>query len=184
MGPGQVGIRMEDSNIGEVRGVAQEQNLDPYMGDVVRAKLKEFPDGESYQKKIADMKRLTDVDKKHKAHEAISKDDLRFLYELDSKIEGFGYQTDPRIKELLDTRDMKADLSELTGYSQEHISTTQKEALKGGIKFHYGYLDLGSLEFAEGLQLPETLRGNLDLSRLESAEKQKIKEEHPNLYII
>ena len=156
-------IRMGGSEIGEVRGIAPEQNLDPYINDVVSEKMTEFPDGEIYQKKTADMKYLTEIDKKHQAGEELTKDDLRFLYEIDEGIKGFGYQADPRIKEVKENRDIKSDLSLITGYSREQISTTQEEALKGDIKFHYGDLYLNSLQ---------------------SAEKEKLRIKYPKLNII
>ncbi len=166
----RVAIRMQGPSITEVRGIAHEQNLDPYIGKVVDEKLAKFPDGKIYQKKSADMKRLTEIDKKNTKGEELTTDDLRFLYQLDSKIEGFGYQADPRIQEILANRDIKSELSLQAGYSKEQISTTKDEALKGGIKYHYGELDLGSLKSAEGLKLPETVGGSLDLEKLESAE--------------
>ena len=55
------------------------------------------------------MKTLTVIENKIKANKALSKDELIFLYEINSKIEGFGYQTDPRIKELRNERNPKED---------------------------------------------------------------------------
>ena len=103
-------IRMQEGSIVEVRGVAPEQNLDPYMGEVVGEKLKEFPDGKAYQKKAADMKRLTAVERKQTAGQDLTSEDLLFLYEVDSPIEGFGFQKDPRIEELQKTRDPEVDM--------------------------------------------------------------------------
>lgn len=48
----RVAIRMEGDNIGEVRGIADNQNLDPYVGGIVQEKLAEFPDGQAYEKKL------------------------------------------------------------------------------------------------------------------------------------
>lgn len=165
-------IRMEGNQIGEVRGIAPEQNLDPYIQDVVEKKLDEFPDKEKYKKKTADMKLLTEIDMKHKEHKELTKDELKFLYEIEDKIEGFGYKTDPRIKEILTGRDIKSDLSLATGYPKEQISTTKQKAISGGIKFHYGDLDISQINPAEGLKLPEIINGDLILS-LESAEGLK-----------
>jgi hypothetical protein len=163
-------IRMQGNSIAEVRGIAHQQNLDPYIGEVVDQKLAEFPDGQKYKKKSSDMKRLTEIDKRYKLQQELTKDDLRFLYQLDTKIEGFGNKEDPRIKELLTGRDVKSDISLVTGYSRDEISTTKEEALKGNIKFHYGNLYLNKLKSAKGLTLPETVNGNLYLSGLQSAE--------------
>lgn len=105
----RVAIRMQGNEIGEVRGVAPDQNLDPYINDVVKQKLQEFPDGKLYEKKQADMKKLTEIDNKNQAEQPLTKDDLIFLYEINSPIQGFGYQTDPRIEEIRKTRDPEQD---------------------------------------------------------------------------
>ena len=174
----RVAIRMEGDNIGEVRGIAADQNLDPYIADsgIIENKLKEFgQEGESYNKKSADMKRLTQIDSRHKKGEELSGGDLRFLYEIDGEIQGFGYGSDPRIFEILKDRDTKGDLSIITGYSRDQISTTQEEAFRGDIKYHYGNLyrygvldldNLTSVERLTGLTLPKSISGNLNLESL------------------
>jgi hypothetical protein len=106
----RIAIRMDEGKIAEVRGVAHKQNLDPYMGEVLEKKLEEFPDKEEYLKKEKDMKQLTDIDTKTKKGEKLTKDELAFLYEIDAPITYFGYEKDPRIKELRDARDTDADL--------------------------------------------------------------------------
>jgi hypothetical protein len=103
-------IRMQGDNIGEIRGIAKEQNLDHFIGDVVDEKLEEFgTEGEVYQKKSTDMKKLTEIDNMVKSGQELGKEDLRFLYEIDNTIEGFGYQRDPRIAEILQSRNPKED---------------------------------------------------------------------------
>ncbi|HBM45684.1 MAG: hypothetical protein UT05_C0004G0012 [Parcubacteria group bacterium GW2011_GWF2_38_76] len=171
----RVAIRMSDSKIGEVRGIAKEQNLDPYIGEVVKSKLKEFPDGAKYEKKERDMKKLTEIDKKKAKGEELTKDDLTFLYQLDSRIEGFGYGEDPRTEEITKGRKIKADLSSITGYLEEEISIgTEKEAMCEGIKFHYGGLRLYKIESINRLKFIERISGSLSLDGLESAKDLKL----------
>jgi len=175
----RIAIRMERGIIAEVRGIGPDQNLDPYIAksDVLDRKLKEFgQEGEKYKKRSTDMKRLTEIDHKVERGEALTKEDLRFLYEFDGKIEGFGYKKDPRIQEIIRKRDTKADLSLITGFSREQISTTEEEALKGNIKYHYGSLGLRGLTSAEGLKLPESIGGSLYLWSLTLAEGLKLPE--------
>ena len=102
-------IQMNGDSIGQVRGIGPDQNLDPHIGDVVKQKLTEFPDGKLYEKKTADMKLLTEIDNKSKLGKEPGKDELVFLYEINQPIEGFGYQKDPRIAEIRETRDPKKD---------------------------------------------------------------------------
>lgn len=103
-------IRMQEDNIAEVRGIAPDQNLDPYIAPVVQEKLKEFPDGAQYEKKAGDMKLLTALEGKLKSGKELTKDDLMFLYEINAPIEGFGYQRDPRIAELRAERNLEEDM--------------------------------------------------------------------------
>ena len=163
-------IRMEGNKIGEVRGVAPEQNLDPYISDVVSAKMEEFPDGKLYQKKSADMKYLTAIENKTKKGQELTIEDILFLYEVKAPIEGFGYGKDPRIGEITAERDLKTDLSFALDVPRDRISTNEDEALKGNILFHHGNLNLSSLTTTEGLTLPQTVIGNLNLGSLTTTE--------------
>jgi hypothetical protein len=167
----RVAIRMENNNIAEVRGIAPDQNVDPYISDVVKEKMTEFPDSEEYEKKSEDMKKLTEIEEKNNSKQELTKDDLRFLYQIDSTIDGFGHHKDPRIKELIDKREIKSDLSKATGLSREEISINTKEFLNGeNIKYHYGDLILNNLTSCKDIKLPETITGSLDLHELISTE--------------
>jgi DNA-binding cell septation regulator SpoVG len=96
--------------------------VEPLLSDVLDAKLSEFgSEADKYKKKSVDMKRLTGLDKKVKAGEALKKEDLAFLYEIDGKIEGFGYGSDPRIKEIKQGRNLKEDLAIIFDCSPESI---------------------------------------------------------------
>lgn len=123
----RVAIRMDGGKIGEIRGIAYKQNLDPYMGDVLAEKLEEFPDKDEYLKKEADMKQLTEIENKVKQKEQPTKDDLIFLYEINSPINGFGYQKDPRIEEIRQTRDIKEDASIVFECTPSQIASNQAE---------------------------------------------------------
>ncbi len=121
-------IRMEGENIAEVRGIAAEQNLDSYIGEVVESKLIDFgKEGEAYQKKSADMRQLTALEKKTKQGEKLTKDELTFLYEIESPIEGFGYQRDPRIDELRAQRNAREDAPLLLNCASEEIAWSKEE---------------------------------------------------------
>lgn len=165
----RVAIRMEKNKIAEVRGIAPGQNMDPYINDVVKEKMAKFPDSKEYEKKSTDMKHLTEVETKTQKGEKLSKEDIRFLYEIDEKIQGFGFEEDPRILELIDGRDVKEDISFALGYSKDEVSVTQDEALKGGVKYHYGYILLKETN-AGSIKLPETIKGGLLLDEITSAD--------------
>ena len=158
----RIAIRMSGHDeIGEVRGIADKQNMEGEMLPILEEKLKEFPDRDKYYKKERDMALLTEIDKKSKRGEQLTKDDLRFLYEIDDKIEGFGYEKDPRIEEIISKRDWKEDIAWVLDCKEEQISDNQQDVLDGKtIKYFRGDLDLGLLVGAGGIVLPEKLNGS------------------------
>ena len=170
----RIAIRMEGNQIAEIRGISENQNIETNMEKVVDKKLEEFPDGDEYKKKVKDMEMLTYIYTKHENEGELTKTDLRFLYEIDDKITGFGYARDPRIEELLQERNVKKDLALVLDCKEKNISLTEEEALSGNIIYHYGSLWLNNLTNAEGLKLPDEIRGDLDLRSLTSAKGLKL----------
>ncbi len=171
----RIAIRMEGERIGEVRGIAAKQHLDPHMtgAPVLRQKLETFgSEGTRYERASSHMAQLTALEKKMAQGEAPTREELRFLYELDSKIEGFGYDRDPRVAEILASRDKRNDLAYVLGVEPHRISFTQEEALSGNIAFHFGDLDLSDFDLhsIQGQTLPQSMQGNLDLSRVTTSQ--------------
>jgi len=174
----------DEMGVYEIRGTYNKnEDIDPDISstDILSKKAKTIKNGESFLKKDADMKRVTElydksfkVDNKTKEREylkpELTKEDLIFLYELNDHIDGFGYKKDSRSAEIIDKRNIKDDLSYALDIPKEQISTTKEEALKGDINYHYGSLDLRGLTSAEGLTLPQSVGGSLDLEGLTSAE--------------
>lgn len=113
----RVAIRMDEDSIGEVRGIAENQNLDPYINEVVDSKLNEFQDGNNYKIKLADMRKLTEIDKKVSAGQEITLEDLYFFHEIDHEIQGFGYSADPRIEKIRSKRKILDDLINIYTHS-------------------------------------------------------------------
>lgn len=123
----RVAIRMQDRNIAEVRGIASDQNMDPYISPVVEEKMKEFPDGKLYDKKVQDMKILTAIEGKIKDGQLLTRIDLVFLYEINRSINDFGYQRDPRIVELRSQRNPKEDAPVIFECTPEEIAYNPEE---------------------------------------------------------
>lgn len=115
-------IRMEGDRIGEVRGIAKDQNLDGGVVDVVDEKLRQFPDGDLYKKRVSDMEQLTNIENKINNEEHLSREDIVFLYEIDSFIEGFGYGRDPRIDEIVSQRSPEVDMLIIFDCEPEQIA--------------------------------------------------------------
>ena len=190
----RIAIRMDGKNkIGEIRGIADRQNMEPEMMPILEEKLKEFPDRDKYLKKEHDMKLLTLIDKKVNNNIELTLDELKFLYEIDSKIEGFGYEKDPRINEIKNKRNIKKDYALIFDVKEEEVALSQEEWEENPNKFkvlvsdlylwllvkpnglvlpHHinGSLFLSALTSAEGLVLPQNIGGDLYLTRLTSAE--------------
>ena len=121
----------------DVRGVLDsKQNVEGNMMPILEEKLKDFgPEADKYQKKSSDMKRLTEIDQKTTANQPLTKDDLLFLYEVNSTIEGFGYEKDPRIAEIRAKRNVKEDLPILFDCTPEQIATTAEKITKDTLAY-------------------------------------------------
>jgi len=135
----RVAIRMQENSIAEVRGIAPDQNLDPYISDVVKEKMGEFPDGKQYEQKSSDMKRLTEIEDKIKGNEQLTQNELIFLYEISAPIRGFGNETDPRIEEIRSKRDMETDLTILFECSKEQVALSPDQ-IDNNTKVYVGSL--------------------------------------------
>ncbi len=125
----RVAIRMQDDQIGEVRGIAAGQNLDPYIAreEKFRRQMVALPGGGVYEKKVSDMRQLTVIEKKIRAGQDLTQPELVFLYEIDDKIQGFGYQDDPRVAELRATRDPITDAPIVMDCQPDEISWSQDQ---------------------------------------------------------
>lgn len=170
----RLAIRMDGNQIGEIRGIAENQNIESNMEEILEEKLKEFPDASRYKKKVSDMKLLTNIYNKYLNKEELTKDELRFLYEIDELILGFGYDKDPRIKEILQSRNKLEDLMYIFECSKDQIildgDFDKIKKSKKTIKYFYGGLWLYDLTSVEGLVFPEVMHGDISLSGFTSTE--------------
>lgn len=171
----RLAIRMDKEKIGEIRGIARNQNIEPEMTEILDLKLNEFPDSQEYLKKVSDMKILTSIYNKHQQKQELTKEDLIFLYEIENRIEGFGYQKDPRIAEILNKRNQSIDIAHIFDGIEKitgNVYLSNITHLKN-VKFPKyieGDLYLEILTSAEDLILPENIGGFLVLSNLTTAE--------------
>ena len=140
------------------------------MMTILEEKIKEFPDRDKYFKKEHDMKLLTLIDKKVNNNIELTLDELKFLYEVDSKIEGFGYEKDPRINEIKNKRNIKKDCALIFDVKEEvALSQEEWEENQNKFKIFVSDLYLYGLTSADGLVLPQSVGGNLFLDNLTSA---------------
>ena len=139
----RLAIRMEGNKIAEPpRGIAPNQNLDPYITPILGQKLSEFgSEGEKYKERIECGKKFTEVEEKMKQGKKLGVKDLIFLYEINSPIEGFGYQRDPRIEELRAKRNPEEDMPFVFECSSEKIARTPEE-INEHTKAYVGNIEL------------------------------------------
>ena len=170
----RIAIRMDGNNkIEEIRGIANKQNMEPEMMPILEKKLKEFPDRDKYLKKEHDMKLLTLIDKKVNNNIELTLSELKFLYEINSKIEGFGYERDPRIDEIKNKRNIKQDYALIFDVKGEEVALSQEEWKQNPNKFKIldSDLYLRHLVKPNGLVLPHHISGSLFLDGLYNAER-------------
>jgi len=191
----RIAIRMDDeNNINEIRGIAEDQNMEEEMLPILDEKLKDFPDRKKYYKKEYDMKRLTLINKKVDNNVELLIEELLFLYEIEKKIDGFGFDKDPRIEEIKTKRNQKKDYTKFFQINEDEIALSQEEYYENPTKYKCligglyldslitsvegvvfpqiigGYLIIEYLTSAEGLVFPQSIIGSLDLKDLTSAE--------------
>ncbi len=128
----RIAIKMANGKINELRGIVggQDQDLEPEMLDIATAKCKgdtekgeeSLPGKEEYEKKAQDMKQLLLLIEKQEKEMTLTRDDLLFLYEVNSMIEGFGHDKDPRIEELKGKRNRQEDVQSLCNCTPEYIA--------------------------------------------------------------
>lgn len=92
---------------------------------------------------------LTQIENKTKINKFLAKDELIFLYEINSKIEGFGYQRDPRIDELRKTRNPKEDAPTVIDCKPDQIAWRQGD-ITNNTKAYIGPLFLNIFEKLPG----------------------------------
>lgn len=166
----RIAIRMEGFLIGEIRGIAKDQNIEPDMEKVVEEKIKDFPDKDLYYKKVNDMKFLTDIYKKFQDDVEPTKEELIFLYELNGKIDGFGYKEDPRIKEILEYRNKRKDLAYVLDCEEKQIAFDEDELKNSdNILYYDRTVSFIDLKDAKGVKFPKYVRCSVFLNGLKSA---------------
>jgi len=166
----RIAIRMDGKDqIAEVRGIEKDQNLESEMIDVAEKKLDEFPGREKYEKKMQDMKLLTIIENKTNNGEELTKEEIRFLYEIDSEIEGFGWEKDPRIEEIKEKRNIKKDLSYLFDCKEENIGTEISDFNKHEIVVYLGNLTLDMAYIPDNFKQLKAILGDANFQHLKDS---------------
>ena len=148
----RLAIRMQGDKIGEIRGVADnEQNVEENLAEIAEAKMKPLPGAEQYIESSRDTKTLKKVYQKTKKNQPLNKGDLDFIYEIKAPIQGFGYQKHPRIAEIRATRDTQVDMLVVFECSEDQIAH-RVEQINENTKAYVGPLEPGIFDL-----LPENI---------------------------
>lgn len=139
----RIAIRMQDKQIAEIRGILPNQAMEPVVQGALDEKLKDFgKEADIYRKKSVDMRQLTALERKKEQEQEFTKDDLIFLYEVNARIEGFGYKEDPRIAELRTGRDTQSDMLIIFECARNQIANVPSE-INENTKAYVGQLEPG-----------------------------------------
>lgn len=152
----RIAIRMASDKIAEIRGVDPRQELEPVLLDTAREFYKELPGAEKYEKATSDMKQMTaiynkcfavDKETKEKVYTAavLNKEEIRFFYEIDGEIEGFGYEKDFRVEEVRKKRNKKDDLAIFYDCKSEFIAVSYDDICEKTLIFSKGFK--GAIDF-------------------------------------
>jgi len=160
----RLAILFERHYIREARGIEVGEKVEAELQNILDTKLKEFPTYQKYKKTIHDTNLLTNIYQKYKTQE-LSQEELRFIYELDSIITTFGFDTDPRIKEILANRNPKVDLARACNCSINDIGIYPESFI--GKKCYIGDIRIDNLEACD-LKFPEIIIGSLILPNLKT----------------
>lgn len=194
----KIAIRMNGSyQIAEIRGTLKGQNLDPNYNDVLSEKLKEFPDKEKYEKRMVNVKKLTELYNDFENGKKLSLDDLLFIYQVNDVIKGYGQIEDPRIGMIIGSRNILKDIDYIFK-TQEKITSLQRrtclkiteldkikipeitngitfDSLKSAKKIEFIPNEFSSISFCslrdvQKLIMPEKVNGSVYLSSLETVD--------------
>lgn len=165
----RIAIRMNGKEeIGEVRGVSKDQNLEANMEKILEEKLNDFENKDKYLQKVKDMNMLTILEKKQKENMKFTNEELRFLYEIENDIEGFGWKKDPRIEEIKSLRNSKKDIATIYGVDEKKVATKVND-IKDETLVFYGDLIWKSKTVPTCFSNLQLIFGNADFGKLTSA---------------
>ena len=124
----RLAIRMENDNIiREICGVADKQNIEENFEKIVKDKIKKFKDKDEFYLGIQQLEYLTYIHQKWLKDEELTKEELMFLYEINNDIVGVVPKKDPRINEILNSRNKREDLAFIFNCSEDDIAFDEYE---------------------------------------------------------
>ncbi len=179
-----ISMGYNNSFISEIRGIENEQSLEPEMVDIAKEKAKELYDRRDYFTLERNTNRLTEIYNKFKSNIELTEDEVRFLYDTDIIKVGLGSDDDPRIEEIKKKRSLQKDLALIYKCAEKDVALTKEEITKN-TKVFVGDWDntfestilpevvIGDIHLpsvnSEGVKLPRIVKGGLYLEKLKDA---------------
>lgn len=146
-------ITNKQGRVGLAWGIAQGENIEDSMLDVLDDKLDEINDKKFLHKpRVADLKLLEQIYNKTMKGVELTVDEIRFLYEFDRKIKNFGFSQDNRVAILRKTRDASADMNRAFRAMDDYE----------------GDLVINIPTYVKGLVFPKRVSGNFELKKATS----------------
>lgn len=130
-----------DYHIQSVLGLGLHQSIESSMALIALEKIESFPGNEKRKKIAHDIALLSRLGDKINNDIELTKKELRFLYEIDSRIESFYHIADPKKEELKAKRNIKKDLAYIFGCKEENIGTNITDFDTNKIIYYYGTLE-------------------------------------------
>ena len=159
-------IVRQNDEITDVSGIAENDNLDDYVIKVVEEKLYELPNNERSLEALRDLNRLNEIYGKHlrQDFDFLTDDDLVFLYEVERPIKRFGLLGGiyPRVREVMKNRRQGEDV--MRAYRAVFPDFCSNPVFEGDVNLRV------VTNVKDGLKLPEHVKGDVNLERLESSE--------------
>lgn len=109
------------------------------------------------------MNYLSRIEEKNYNREALTKEDIRFLREIDFPFVDLDIDDGKRIETIRMQRDLKKDMAKAFDCTVDEIGTTKDDAIRGGIRYFHGDLLIEKAESHHLSSLPERISGNLKL---------------------
>lgn len=163
----RLAIRMYNDNIiREICGVANKQNIEENFEQVIKDKLSSFKDKDEFIDGINELEYLSYIHKKWKKNKELSKEELMFLYEINRNFIGVVPKKDPRINEILESRDKRSDLAFIFNCSTDEIALTEDELYSNSDNIICLYDNL--TVYDEDIQFPQLMfiKGNVNANDL------------------
>ena len=163
----RLAIRMEnDDIIREICGVAHKQNIEENFEKIIKDKIKNFKDKDEFYLGIQQLEYLTFIHQKWLKKELLTKEELMFIYEINSNIIGVVPKRDLRINKIINSRDKRKDLSIIFNCSEDEIALTEDELYENPNNIVCLYDDLKIYD--ETITFPKLLyiKGNLNADNL------------------